>query len=298
MQPLSTEARARLAAFRSAESPDRAIADRCLAALEQRLHSGDDRLADPPRRLAAPLAVAVALAAAVVLALGWAVTGGLSAPRDDMAAPYHSDHDPQEQHALRRTPDPTPRAQARTAVPKTSPPAEFVPDEPVPEELIPEPPTAELPPPELPAAELPAADQPAPSDTSAASDPPVPSDISDRPVPADTPAADAPPVLPTTSKPARQPIRSADAVAAEVALLRRAKLSEPHSRLALLKEHARKFPSGLLTAERELLVIETRCELNEVERARMLAEKFMRRFRGSPLVERAATICGGPDSAP
>ena len=53
-----------------------------------------------------------------------------------------------------------------------------------------------------------------------------------------------------------------------------------------------------LTAERELLVIETRCELNEVERARVLAEKFMRRFRGSPLVERAATICGGPDNAP
>lgn len=273
MQPLSTEARARLAAFQHAESPDRAIADRCLAALEQRLSAPEVHAADSPRRFAAPLAIVVALAAAVLLALGWAVTGGISAPRDDMAAPYHGDHDPREQHALRRAPEPAPRAPARLAVPKAAEtPEEPVLAEPVPEELIPG----------APAPEEPAADAPVPADT-----------------PAVVPAVDEQPVPADTSKPAaRRPVRSADAVAAEVALLRRAKLSEPNSRLALLKEHARKFPTGLLTAERELLVIETRCELNEVERARVLAEKFMRRFRGSPLVERAATICGGPDSAP
>jgi hypothetical protein len=266
MQPLSTEARARLAAFRSAESPDRAIAERCLAALEQRLESADERrAAAPPRRLAAPLAIVVALAAAVLLALGWAVTGGISAPRDDMAAPYHSDHDPRQQHALRRAPEPAPRAPARVAAAKTGEPEPPAPEEPAP---APE-------------------EAPVPSDTPAVDESPV------------APAVDDPPVPEDTSKPAaRRPVRTADAVAAEVALLRRAKLSEPNSRLALLKEHARRFPAGLLTAERELLVIETRCELNEVEHARVLAERFMRRFRGSPLVERAATICGGPDNAP
>jgi hypothetical protein len=285
MQPLSTEARARLAAFRSAESPDRAIAERCLVALEQRLDEAaddgpaagppprleavDDGPAGPPRRrLAAPLAVAIALAASVLLALTWAVTRGVSAPRSDMAAAYQSHDDPRQHVALPRTPEPSPRASARFTAPARAPEAPEEPaavvDEPVPPDTIDESPVQEA---------------PVPSDTIES-----PAAVPEAPVPADS------------SKPtARRPVQAEDMVAVEVALLRRAKLAEPNSRLALLKEHARRFPTGLLAAERELLVIETRCALDEVETARHLAERFMRRFAGSPLVERAATICGGPD---
>lgn len=255
MQPLSTEARARLAAFRSAESPDPAIADRCLAALEPRLELADGPAAAPPRRLAAPLALAFALAAGVLLALGWAVTRGVSAPRSDMAAPYQSHGDPLGQLALPRAPGPAPRAHATVAAP-----ADDADEAPV------------------------------------AAEPPVPPDIRDESP--DAVAAREEPVLPDTSAAPRRPARADSDIAAEVDLLRRAKLAGPSDRLALLKEHARRFPAGHLAAERELLVIETRCELNEVESARFLAERFMRRFPHSPLVERAATICGGPDSGP
>lgn len=87
MQPLSTEAQARLAAFRRAESPDAGAAERCLAALEL-------RLAEPaPRRRRASITVvvaALALAAGIVLALRWSRTPSPQREGDAVVAPYQS----------------------------------------------------------------------------------------------------------------------------------------------------------------------------------------------------------------
>lgn len=87
MQPLSIEAQARLAAFRRAESPGPEVAERGLAALER-------RLAEPPlrsRRAALSIAAAVlALAAGIVLALGWARAPSAELEDSAVAAPFQS----------------------------------------------------------------------------------------------------------------------------------------------------------------------------------------------------------------
>lgn len=121
---------------------------------------------------------------------------------------------------------------------------------------------------------------PVPADTSVL---PVPSDTSEPPVPADSSA----------SAPSRRPrVRDAgDDIAAEVALLREAKLAEPGRRLELLGEHARRFPGGTFAAERWLLEAETRCALGEVEQARGLVDRFVDKFPTSPLAPRVAKIC-------
>ncbi|MCY1058587.1 hypothetical protein [Nannocystis sp. SCPEA4] len=240
MEPLSSEARARLAAFRSAESPSRVIADRCLVALEQRFDEvGNDDLDDeaPSRSRLAPRVLAgFALAAGVLLALTWAVMHGGSgeSPTTHVAAPYQAQGDD-----VPRTAEPG-RAPGRPA-----PPPEVV---------------------------------EAPVDATAVEAP------ADKPVPSDTSKS---------RKPARE-----DSVAAEVDLLRRAKLAEPGERLQLLEEHARRFPTGILAAERGLLEIEARCAMGQRDAARQLAATYPKRFPGSPLVERAAALCTAPATKP
>jgi hypothetical protein len=235
MEPLSSEARARLAAFRSAESPDRAIADRVLAALEQRLEEGggDDLDDEAPQRsrLAPRVFAGFALAAGVLLALTWAVTRGGEAPQDHVAAPYQVQGD-DASHTAESVHRPGPAPAPETA-------------------------------PEVVADESPAADKPASSDSSKG----------------------------------RRPARE-DTVAAEVDLLRRAKLGAPAERLQLIEEHARRFPNGILAAERGLLEIEARCALGQRDAARELAASYPRRFPGSPLVDRAATLCTGSAAQP
>ncbi|MFZ6177251.1 hypothetical protein [Nannocystis pusilla] len=236
MEPLSSEARARLAAFRSAESPDRAIADRVLAALEQRVEEGGgDDLDDeaPSRSRLAPRVLAgFALAAGVLLALTWAVMKGGEAPQTHVAAPYqaHEGDATRTAESVQR-PDPA-RASAPDPAPEVAPEAQ---------------PT----------------DKPGPADTSKA----------------------------------RRPARE-DTVAAEVDLLRRAKLAAPAERLQLIEEHARRFPGGILAAERSLLEIEARCALGQRDAARELVASFPQRFPGSPLVDRAATLCNGSAAQP
>ncbi|PCC74597.1 hypothetical protein SAMN02745121_06963 [Nannocystis exedens] len=236
MEPLSSEARARLAAFRSAESPDRAVADRVLAALEQRVDEGggDDLDEEAPRRsrLAPRVLGGFALAAGVLLALTWAVMQRGEAPQTHVAAPYQArEGDAAQTAEAVRRPEPA-RAPAPEPAPEVAPPE--------------------------PSADKPVAPDPA-----------------------------------KTRRPARE-----DTVAAEVDLLRRAKLAAPAERLQLLEEHARRFPGGILAAERSLLEIEARCALGQRDAARDLAANFPRRFPGSPLVDRAATLCTGPAAQP
>lgn len=227
MEPLSPQARAHLAAFRRLESPERAVADRCLAALQQRLDEPIDLDDDPPARpRLAPQALAgLALAAGVLLALTWAVMRRSDGAQVHVAAPYHADADaPHAAEVLTRSGSTSPApAPQPDAAPLTEPPAA--------------------------------------------------------------------PVAPDGPRPSKRPARGEDSVAAEVNLLRRARLAEPSARLELLEEHARRFPTGILAAERGLLEIEARCALGQRERARELAASYPKRFSGSPLVERAANLC-------
>ena len=232
MQSLSPEARARLAAFQQAQSPDAAAEARVLAAIDRRI---DRRLAGPApaRRLAAPVLVVLALAAALLLALRWAMAPAIRGDDTDVQAPYHGA--PRTTRVVEEAP---PAAPVR--IPEAAPPA------------VEEPPAVALPP--------------------------------------------VPPVMsPTRRSRARAEV---DDIAAEVALLRAAKLAAPARRLELLAEHARRFPGGAFAAERGLLEVETRCALGEVAEARALAARFAEQFAGSPLTARVAKICGDAPPAP
>ena len=247
MESLSPQARARLAAFRHQESPDRAVAERCLAALEARLadnetaaddHEAPAANAGHRRRLVARVAGALAVAAGLLLALTWAVMPRSDRPAANVAAPYQlRDGEPATQRPIERVRD----GSSGTFKPVVAPAQPVVPVTP------PEPATVAAP--------------------------------AEKPVSSDGP------------RPSKRPARSDDDIALEVDLLRRAKLAAPAARLELLDEHARRFPSGKLAAERGLLKIEALCALGDVEEARALARRFPRRFPGSPLSDRAATLC-------
>lgn len=223
MQPLSPEARARLAAFNEGESPDAAAEARVLAAIERRV------AAPAPRRIGVSLVAVLALAAALLLVLRWAIAPGIVKDDSAVQAPYH----------------------------ETPPVREVV---------------REAPPVHVPVIVEPE---------------PTPPAVEGEPVPSVT--------LPTKRARARE--ASADDIAAEVALLREAKLAAPARRLELLREHARRFPTGAFAAERGLLEVETRCDLGETAAARALAARFAQRFPGSPLTARVARICS-EDAAP
>ncbi len=221
MQSLSPEARARLAEFQRAESPAPETEDRVLAALERRLAEPA-----PRRRVVVPLVTALALAAALLLVVRWAIAPAGRADEAAVQAPYHDE--PRTTGTVHEAP--------AVVTPVVTPVA-----------------------PEL--------------------------------VPAPEAAAVAEPPVPSASSPRRPRAASADDIAAEVALLRAAKLAAPARRLELLGEHARRFPGGSFAAERSLLEVEARCELGEVDEARALAARFAQRFPASPLAARVAKIC-------
>jgi outer membrane protein assembly factor BamD (BamD/ComL family) len=61
--------------------------------------------------------------------------------------------------------------------------------------------------------------------------------------------------------------------------------------LTLLAEHARRFPSGALTEEREASRVFALCQLGDVSGARAQAERFVRRSPSSPFAERVRSSC-------
>ena len=331
MQPLSPEAQARLAAFRRAESPDDAVAERCLAALEPRLaepytpeSSGPGERAPRVRRLVAVGVAALALAAGLVLAVMWT---GAGPRRDDagFAAPYQhtgerAAHDVRPRgagdssgaldHAAdARDPDrdagaPAPQSDDsyESADRAADAPAPQSDDSHGSSDRAADAPTTNGAPPDSQATDSPATDSHA-TDSHASSDSQVEARASDGSAsgspraPAARPSGDA-----TGSRPrapggeGKRPRASADDLAAEVALLREAKLAEPRRRLELLDELARRFPDGALAAERGLLEIEARCALGDVDVARALARRFPQTFPGSSLAARAARACADDDA--
>ena len=141
----------------------------------------------------------------------------------------------------------------------------------------------------------------------------------DEPTPVELPTMDEPhvdvdaaksPDEAPDQKPRRKPRRSltqreegpagGDSLAdirAESVLVGRARAAlrdhDPKTASRLLDEHARKFPSGELEQERELLRVVTACEKGESQAAVRAANSFRTAFPSSPLLSHLESTCAG-----
>jgi hypothetical protein len=111
------------------------------------------------------------------------------------------------------------------------------------------------------------------------------------------PVAPSPEVATPAPKPKTQertpPRASArDDLAVEETLLEQARKAPPPRALALLREHERRFPSGLLTAERLYLSAKAHAESGNQTAARRYATELERRFPASSYVARLRAILG------
>jgi hypothetical protein len=83
-------------------------------------------------------------------------------------------------------------------------------------------------------------------------------------------------------------VQHPDPLAAELALIEAARTAvDAASALALLRQHARRFPDGLLATERELLIIERLCALGEYDTAR----RMFAAHRDAPQRARLLDLC-------
>jgi outer membrane protein assembly factor BamD (BamD/ComL family) len=84
-------------------------------------------------------------------------------------------------------------------------------------------------------------------------------------------------------------------VAEELELLRSAEVEfhagSPAQALALLDEHARRFPRGVLVEERRASRILALCRLGQAAAARSEADAFVAQYPSSPFVERVRRAC-------
>ncbi len=113
-----------------------------------------------------------------------------------------------------------------------------------------------------------------------------------RPGPSTLGPAD--PASPTAD---RKPSLPADELAEETRLLRDADAltrgGQPVRALALLDEHARRFPRGILGEERDVERILSLCAAGRRQEARVSAERFLASRPRSPLAGRVRGSCGG-----
>jgi len=75
---------------------------------------------------------------------------------------------------------------------------------------------------------------------------------------------------------------------------------EPEAGLGPLKQHAARFPNGILTEEREALAVRILAAIGRSRDALARAEDFQRRFPNSlfaPTVEAARAMISGQNSA-
>lgn len=66
---------------------------------------------------------------------------------------------------------------------------------------------------------------------------------------------------------------------------------EAGAALALLAEHARRFPGGVLAQERDASLVSALCQTGDVAGARRQAERFLQRSPQSPFAERVKQSC-------
>lgn len=114
--------------------------------------------------------------------------------------------------------------------------------------------------------------------------------------PTSVPAPPPDPSKPTAVRAGSRPTRDDPAdLDAELALLRGARAALAESRtaeaLALLGEHAQRFPGGHLVEERTLLRVQALCEGGARAQARAEAETFARAQPGSPHAKKIVRLC-------
>ncbi|HVJ15429.1 MAG TPA: tetratricopeptide repeat protein [Polyangiaceae bacterium] len=115
------------------------------------------------------------------------------------------------------------------------------------------------------------------------------------------PAAVAPEPAPVVSAEPGPPARAtapARSIQSELELIRAAQKhlhrSEARAALSLLADHARRYPAGALSEEREASRVFALCQLGDVAAARTQAERFLRRSPNSPFAERVRASCSSP----
>jgi hypothetical protein len=110
----------------------------------------------------------------------------------------------------------------------------------------------------------------------------------------------APPPPPSAAKPPRRtrPGQSSDPFAAELGLLQRAHAAYTRGELpialALIAEHARRFPEGRLAEQREALRVRSLAGAGRTDEAHRAAAAFARRFPRSVLAPRIAEAPESP----
>lgn len=116
---------------------------------------------------------------------------------------------------------------------------------------------------------------------------------SEAPVASAAPSASAAPIASATT--ASRPVESPEA---EVKLLERAQdalRTSPDEALALSADHAKRFPSGMLVQEREVIAVEALVKTGRRDEARARADRFKTRFPGSSHTRRLeALLANGP----
>lgn len=122
----------------------------------------------------------------------------------------------------------------------------------------------------------------------AATSAPQPEAAAVEPAPPATAARAAPPAAAAVSSGARS-------IQSELELIRTAQKhlhrGDASAALALLAEHARRYPGGALSEEREASRVFALCKLGNVAGARAQAERFLRRSPSSPFAERVRASC-------
>jgi TolA-binding protein len=128
---------------------------------------------------------------------------------------------------------------------------------------------------------------------------PAPPDVpTPLPAPEPVPAASSAPTRPRTLGPVQTnreaQNRTDDALAAERSLVEMARAAltrgEPERAVATLRRHARQFPNGELTEEREGLLVQALVGAQKYDQARDRAEQFKKRYPRSlfaPVVDQA-----------
>jgi hypothetical protein len=118
------------------------------------------------------------------------------------------------------------------------------------------------------------------------------------PIQATTPAPEA--AAPAQHEPLARATPPAPSVAArsiqnELELIRTAQKhlhrGDARGALAVLSEHARRYPAGALSEEREASRVFALCGLGDAAGARRHAERFLRRAPNSPFAERVRASC-------
>jgi hypothetical protein len=106
------------------------------------------------------------------------------------------------------------------------------------------------------------------------------------------------PVLPRASAPVVASSATAEDLESETSLLQRAQRAlaggDPKEALAVLAEHARRFPRGALAVERAGVQAIAACRAGQ-SRGRLDAERFLARYPTSPMAHRVRSACDVPE---